>query len=93
MRVKVVIIDAFVKDNVGSVIEVDDDSRLFFPCTFAQCYGERKGFALVRYVEDMRKNKETHKRIKVNCGGYGDHNFCFCCDNYMVLEITISDTL
>lgn len=92
MRVKVVIIDAFVEEHIGKVVEGDENDRFFFPCSFAQCYGQ-SGMPAFPIIKDMIKSKESARRVKINCGGYGDHNHTYSCDNYIVVNITMYDTL
>lgn len=91
MRIRIEIIDAFVEENIGKVIEGDENERFFFPCSFAQYYGQ-SGMPTLPIIKDMVKSKESARRVKINCCGYGDHNHTYSCDNYIVVNITICDT-
>ena len=89
MKVSIEIVDAWIKDCIGKVVETDEDGRLFFPCSFAQCYGEKSGMAIKPIVRDMMARREVTRKVKVNCGGYGDRGHAYHCDNYLTVIVTL----
>lgn len=67
------------------------DSRAFFVlrCPMSKCIGVNSGIDYSEVIGSMISNRETNRRVKLSCGGYGGYNMTFHCDWFIEAEITI----
>lgn len=67
----------------------DSEANLHIDCPMSKCLGAVRGIDLWPTLAGMIHNRETHKKARLTCRGYGGYNLTFHCDWYAVFDLTV----
>ena len=80
------------KERIGKSFSLhpESSSNFFDKCPMSKCIGVNTGIYYKDIIDDMTRNKDTKRQVKLPCSGYGGYNKVFKCEWFVTYEIEIT---